>query len=149
MPNYLLKKEDLKNHKSNNRNQYDILIIDDNFDQAHIIKLLMEQYGFSAEFTTDSKTAFNTILKFHPRLIILDLMMPDIDGLSLCKMIRENPKTADTKILIYSGKLFESDRRKAFMLGADHFLTKPTRSHILVDSIKNLLLPKQNEINQA
>ena len=125
----------------------DILVIDDNFEQANILKLLIEQYGFNARFTTDSKTALEKIETFKPRLVILDLMMPEVDGLRLCKAIKSNPNIAKTKIIIYSGKLYDTDRRKALALGAEMFLTKPTRSYILLDAIKNLLLPVTNEVH--
>jgi len=127
---------------------YDIFVVDDNFDQANILKLLIEQSGFKANFTTESESAYRTILRDKPRLVILDLMMPEIDGLKLLKMIKENPDTQNVKIIIYSGKLYDSDRRKAFMLGADIFLTKPTRSQVLMDSIRSLLDSNQNEIFQ-
>ncbi len=130
------------------RNSCDVFVVDDNYDQANILKLLMEQYGFKAAFTTDSRSALHAILKNRPKLVILDLMMPELDGLRLCKMIKENPDTNSVKIVIYSGKLYDSDRRKAIMLGADLFLTKPTRSQILVDSIKNLLTPENNGVLQ-
>jgi len=125
----------------------DILVVDDNYEQANILKLLIEQYGFNARFTTDSTTAMEKIEAFKPRLVILDLMMPEVDGLRLCKAIKENPDMADIKIIIYSGKLYDSDKRKALALGADLFLTKPTRSYVLLDAIKNLLLPVTNEIH--
>jgi DNA-binding response OmpR family regulator len=130
------------------KNDYDIFVVDDNFDQANIIKLLIEQSGFTANLTTDSESAYRTIIKDKPRLVILDLMMPELDGLKLLKMIKENPDTENVKIIIYSGKLYDSDRRKAFMLGADIFLTKPTRSQVLMDSIRSLLDSNQNEIFQ-
>ncbi len=135
---------DEQNHMTTPR--YDIIVIDDNYEQANIIKLLVQEYGFKANFITDSHKAFEIIKKEKPRLIILDLMMPEVDGLRLCKMIKEDPETADTRIIIYSGKMYESDRRKALALGADLFLTKPTRSYILLDAIKNLLLPTTDEI---
>jgi DNA-binding response OmpR family regulator len=127
---------------------YDIFVVDDNYDQANILKLLIEQSGFKANFTTESESAYRTILKDQPRLVILDLMMPELDGLKLLKMIKENPETQNLKIIIYSGKLYDSDRRKAFMLGADIFLTKPTRSQVLLDAIRSLLDANQNEIFQ-
>lgn len=127
---------------------YDVFVVDDNFDQASILKLLIEQYGFRTRFTTRSKTAYQTILKCKPRLVIIDLMMPEIDGLQLCRLIRENPQTAETKILIYSGKIYDSDKRKARSVGADLFLTKPTKSQILIDSIRGLLNPPPDEIVQ-
>jgi len=127
---------------------YDVFVVDDNFDQASILKLLIEQYGFRTRFTTRSKTAYQTILKCKPRLVIIDLMMPEIDGLQLCRLIRENPQTAETKILIYSGKIYDSDKRKARSVGADLFLTKPTKSQILIDSIRGLLNLQPDEILQ-
>jgi two-component system alkaline phosphatase synthesis response regulator PhoP len=130
------------------QDQFDVFVIDDNFEQANILKLLIEQFGYRVKFTTDSKSALQKIKKYQPRLVILDLMMPGVDGLRLCKMLKENPQTHDIKIIIYSGKLYDSDRRKAMMLGADLFLTKPTRAHVLLDSIKGLLLPVTHEILQ-
>jgi CheY-like chemotaxis protein len=121
------------------KNKFDIYIVDDNFDQANILKLLIEHYGYKATFSTNSEDAFEGILQSQPRLVILDLMMPEIDGLKLCRMLKENPKTSDIKVIIYSGKLYETDRRKAIRLGADIFLTKPTKSQVLLDSIKSLI----------
>lgn len=129
-----------------NKPVYDVFVVDDNYDQANIMKLLINQYGFRTKFTTRSKTAYQNILRYKPRLVILDLMMPEVDGLNLCKLIRENPQTAHTKILIYSGKLYDSDKRKAQSVGADLFLTKPTKSQVLIDSIRSLLNSSPDEI---
>ena len=118
---------------------YDICIIDDNFEQANILNVLIEYYGFRSTFFTNSETAYQYISKSKPKLIILDLMMPDIDGLKLCRMIKQNPKTADVKVIIYSGKVFDADRRRAMDLGADLFITKPARSRVLLDSINSLI----------
>lgn len=127
--------------------EFDVLVVDDNIEQANITKLLIEQKGITAQYVTNGKTALEQIRKDKPRLVILDLMMPELDGLRLCKMIKENPATADTRVIIYSGKLYESDRRKALALGADLFLTKPTRAYILLDAVNNLLMPAANEIH--
>ncbi|GAB4363927.1 MAG: hypothetical protein Kow0042_02150 [Calditrichia bacterium] len=139
-------KKDLK--RGTMKKNLDVLVIDDNLEQASITKLLIEQNGFAAQFTTSSQDALKRIQENRPRLVILDLMMPDIDGLRLCKMIKEDPKTSHTRIIIYSGKMYEADRRKALALGADLFLTKPTRSYILVDAIKNLLLTIPDEVHK-
>jgi CheY-like chemotaxis protein len=127
--------------------KFDVLVVDDNIEQANITKLLIEQNGYSVQYATDGKNALDKIFKKKPKLVILDLMMPKIDGLRLCKILKENPSTTDIRIIIYSGKLFESDRRKALALGADLFLTKPTRAYILMDAVQNLLLSHSHEIN--
>jgi len=127
---------------------YDVLIVEDNFEQASLIKMLMEQNGFKADYVIDSTQAFSQILKKQPSVVILDLMMPNLDGLRLCKQIKETPKTSHTKIIIYSGKMYESDRRKALKLGADAFFIKPTRAYHLVNKIKELMQTKPNAAYQ-
>ena len=98
--------------------KYDILIIEDNEELANLIQLLLKQNGFKSKFITDSAKAFEKILKERPSIVILDLIMPVIDGLRLCGKIKSTEETADTKVIIYTGKKYESDRRKALILGA-------------------------------
>ncbi len=130
------------------KTEYDILIVEDNREQAELTKLLMEEYGFTARFLTNSTEAFQTISSDKPKMVILDLMMPELDGLRLCKKIKSSPEVEDTKIIIYSGRSYESDRRKALDLGADAFFTKPTRAHMLISKIRELLHPLHNESYQ-
>ena len=119
---------------------YDILIVEDNVEQANLTKMLMEEYGYSANYVTDSTEAHQTIVNDQPRIVILDLMMPELDGLRLCQKIKNSEQTAHTKIIIYSGKMYDSDRRKALDLGADAFFIKPTRANTLIEKIKELLV---------
>lgn len=124
-----------------NNGKYDILIIEDNEELAGLIQLLLMENGFKAKFTTDSARAFEKIRKEKPSVVILDLVMPAIDGLRLCRKIKSTSETAHTKVIIYTGKNYESDRRKAFNLGADAFMVKPTRAHLLLRKVKELLEP--------
>ena len=119
---------------------YDILIVEDNIEQASLTKMLMEEFGFTANFVTDSTSALDTIVTDQPRVVILDLMMPELDGLRLCQQIKNSETAADTKVIIYSGKMYDSDRRKALELGADAFFIKPTRANTLIEKIKELLV---------
>lgn len=123
---------------------YDILIVEDNAEQASLTKMLMEEYGFRAHYVTKSTEAFKTIQSDKPGVVILDLMMPELDGLRLCKKIKSSPMLDKTKIIIYSGKMYDSDRRKAIELGADAFFIKPTRANMLITKIRELLHPIQN-----
>ena len=120
---------------------YDVLIVEDNVEQAYLTKLLLEEYGFSTNFVTNSSEAMKTIQSDKPRVVILDLMMPEVDGLRICRQIKASSGIENTRIIIYSGKMYESDRRKALDLGADAFLIKPTRANILIAKIKELLHP--------
>ncbi|MCK6619904.1 MAG: response regulator [Calditrichaceae bacterium] len=129
---------------SRNRKAYDILIVEDNVEQASLTKMLMEEYGFTAHYVTDSIEALKTIQSDQPEVVILDLMMPELDGLRLCKKIKSSPMLGNTKIIIYSGKMYDSDRRKALELGADAFFIKPARANMLITKIRELLHPIQN-----
>ena len=71
-------------------------------------------------------------------------MMPQLDGLRLCKEIKSSPEMRNTRVIIYSGKMYESDRRKALELGADAFFIKPTRANMLITKIRELAYPLQN-----
>lgn len=124
--------------------KYDILIVEDNDEQAYLTKLLVEEYGFSAHYITESSIALATIQKARPAVVILDLMMPELDGLRLCQQIKDSEDTRQTKIIIYSGKMYESDQRKALELGADAFFVKPTRANNLIGKIKELLHTHRN-----
>ncbi len=121
------------------RPKYDVLIVEDNLEQAHLTKLLMEEYGLSAQYLTDSSKALRVIQKDKPAIVILDLMMPELDGLRLCRQIKNSPDTRKTRVIIYSGKMYDSDRRKALQFGADAFFIKPTRANMLITKIKELL----------
>lgn len=123
---------------------YDVLIVEDNVDQANLTKLLLEEYGISAECETNSLHALETIRADNPRIVIIDLMMPELDGFRLTQQIKNSPAGARTRIIIYSGKMYDSDRRKAIELGADAFFIKPARANLLITKIKELLQPVAN-----
>ncbi len=121
------------------KQQYDVLIIEDNLQQAQITQRLMEAYGLRSQYITDSTEALPKIENDRPAVVIMDLLMPKLDGLRLLRAIRSSNKIAHTKIIIYSGKNYESDRRKALELGADAFFFKPTRATVMVETVKKLM----------
>lgn len=130
----------------NTNGKYDILIVDDNPEFAGLLQLLLKQNGYRAEYVTESLAALKKIRKEKPAVVILDLVMPTMDGLRLCEKIKSSQYTADTKVIIFTGKKYESDRRKALHLGADAFLIKPTRAHLLLGKIKELLSPIHEQV---
>ncbi len=129
----------IKDREGTLQRQYDVLIIEDNLQQAQITKRLLEAYGLRSQYITDSSEALHKIEMDRPGVVIMDLLMPKIDGLRLLKAIRSSTEISHTKIIIYSGKNYESDRRKALELGADAFFFKPTRATIMIDTVKKLL----------
>lgn len=115
-----------------------VLVIDDNREQAEIISQFMLAADLDSEIITDSAKALDRIEKYDPDVIILDIMMPHLDGLTLLKLIRDQKKFDHIKVIIYTAKNFDVDRRKALDLGADLFLAKPTRGHQMIEHVKNL-----------
>jgi CheY-like chemotaxis protein len=117
-----------------------ILIIDDDEEQLHLSYKILTQIGnFQAVVCNDPTEAINTIRKEQPDLILLDIMMPRIDGFTLCKQIRETEDIKNIKIIVLSAKIFDTDKKKAIQLGADAFISKVIDSHKLIDTINQLL----------
>src|SRR5512133_1105906 len=101
------------------------LVVDDSPSIAELVKALLQSAGHSAEVRTSSVQALADVAAIKPDAIVLDLMMPGMDGFELCKRLREKPELAHTKIVILSGKAYEFDRRRAKQLGADGYIVKP------------------------
>lgn len=115
-----------------------VLIIEDDIQQAEIIKQFMESADFESSYVIDSTNALAEIERFNPDVIILDIMMPKLDGLTLLKQIRDHSEWDHIKVIIYTAKNFEVDKRKAIRLGANLFLPKPTRGYQIIEHVKSL-----------
>lgn len=97
-------------------------------DEPYIVEsltFLMEQAGFSVQVATDGGLALEGIRQARPRLVILDIMMKNRNGLEILKAIRADPALLHLPVLVLTAKGQDSDRRTAFDLGADEFITKP------------------------
>lgn len=102
-----------------------ILIVEDEKNIVDLIKINLESSGYE---TLVAYTGMEAIAKTHscsPHLILLDLMLPDIDGLQICQMIRLNEKTKDTPIIMITARSEESDKVEGLNMGADDYITKP------------------------
>ena len=117
----------------------DILIIDDNDLQLKYMAELFSSHGFSTETSIDSRNAVETILRVNPKLVILDIMMPHLDGFTVLKRMREEKKLAKTPVIIYSGKSFPTDEKKARSLGANSYIIKPVKGSVIVEEVKKYL----------
>lgn len=115
-----------------------VLVIDDNKEQAEILSQFMDAADLESNIITESAKALVKIEEYDPDVIILDIMMPQLDGLTLLKLIRDQQKYDHIKVIIYTAKNFDVDRRKALDLGANLFLSKPTRGHQIIEHVKNL-----------
>jgi CheY-like chemotaxis protein len=113
----------------------DILIIDDSEMHVTTLKKLLDLKGFRVEAVLDPSAAVSTIETLHPGVVLLDIMMPGLDGLSLLKQLKEKPETRDIPVIILTGKMFPPEKKKALALGAEKYLTKPIGSAALLEEI--------------
>ena len=115
-----------------------ILIIEDEVDIAQLVKLYLERDGFRTAIATEGIEALKLIKTDHPDMVILDLMLPEMDGLEICRKIRNAPDTALLPVLMLTAKAEESDTIIGLELGADDYVMKPFSPKVLVTRVKAL-----------
>ncbi|MGB3204321.1 MAG: response regulator transcription factor [Crinalium sp.] len=117
----------------------DILIVEDEPEIARLIQLALEKEGFSSRISRDGISAMDAFLEQQPDLIILDLMLPGLDGLEVCARIRQKPGVKDPYILMLTARGEEIDRVIGLSTGADDYLVKPFSPRELVARVRALL----------
>lgn len=116
-----------------------ILVADDDDNTLETLKAILESAGHKVELARDGQVALNAAIQAPPDLLLLDIMMPEIHGFSVCHKIKSEPALKGIKILILSSKSFPADRRQAENVGADGFLSKPVEPADLLKKINSLL----------
>ncbi len=122
-----------------------ILIVDDEPDAIELIRFNLKAAGYDVLTAEDGEEALRKARQHIPDLIVLDLMLPEVDGLEVCKILRRDPATAATPILMLTAKAAEIDRVLGLELGADDYVTKPFSPRELVLRVKALLRRHQTE----
>src|SRR5947207_11855785 len=118
-----------------------ILIIEDEANIVQLIRLYLEQAGFTVLAASDGAAGLELHAREHPDLVILDLMLPALDGMEVCRRIRA---WASTPILMLTARQGEEDRIAGLELGADDYLTKPFSPREVVSRVKAILRRTQN-----
>jgi phosphate regulon transcriptional regulator PhoB len=116
-----------------------ILIIEDEADLVELIAYNLRKEGFSVDSSSDGEAALRKIRKGNYNLLILDLMLPGIQGMELCRIIRNDPKTAGLPIIMLTAKGEEIDRILGLEMGADDYMAKPFSPRELVARVKAVL----------
>lgn len=119
-----------------------VLIVDDEISILVPLKFLLEKNDFTVSLAQSGKDALDQIAKSKPDLILLDIMLPDLDGYEIFQMIRENPEWDDIKVLYLSAKNRDVDIAKGLNLGVDAYVTKPFSNADLMAKVRNLLESK-------
>lgn len=116
-----------------------ILVVEDEADIRTLITYHLTQERFRVLEAENGEDALDLVQQEPPRLIVLDLMLPSLSGLDVCKIIRQNPGTAHTPILMLTAKAGEADRVVGLELGADDYITKPFSPREMVARVKAVL----------
>ena len=116
-----------------------ILVVEDDQDLVGLLKYNLEQEGFRVNYATDGSVAIPSIRKYLPDLLILDLMLPGMDGLEVCRQIRQSNKHMALPVLMLTARGEEADRVVGLELGADDYVTKPFSLRELIARVRALL----------
>ncbi|MGZ9164899.1 MAG: response regulator [Anaerolineales bacterium] len=116
-----------------------ILIIDDDLDTLRLVGLMLQRQGYQISAATNGQQGLDKAFEEDPDLILLDVMMPDIDGYEVTRRLRQNPSTMETPILMFTAKTQLDDKVVGFEVGANDYLTKPTHPSELQARVKTLL----------
>ncbi|MBI5245025.1 MAG: response regulator [Elusimicrobia bacterium] len=117
----------------------DLMIFDDDTYAGELIATIGEDEGLSVEKHLDGVGALEKVRLGRPRLVVTDIMMPGMDGISLCRAVRADPALASTQVVVCSGKQFEEDRQRALAAGASAYFTKPLDLARLRETIARLV----------
>ncbi len=120
-----------------------ILVVDDEQDIVDLIEHHLKQSGFSVMTALDGPSGLERARKERPSLIILDLMLPEMDGKDICRALKSNPSTQSIPVLMLTAKAEEVDRIVGFELGADDYVAKPFSPRELVLRVKAILRRKE------
>lgn len=120
-------------------NKKRILLVDDEKDLSYAVALQLEANNFEVLLAYDGQEALDKARKEKPDLIILDLMLPKIDGFKVCRMLKLDEKYKNIPIILFTARAQESDKEIGREVGADSYITKPFDPHEILSKINELL----------
>jgi two-component system phosphate regulon response regulator PhoB len=115
-----------------------VLVIEDDRSLADVLSYNLQQEGYEVETAFDGQDGINRARARPPDLVVLDLMLPVVDGLDVCRRLRADSATRNARIIMLTAKAEESDQLVGFSLGADDYVTKPFSVKVLMERIKAL-----------
>ncbi len=135
-----------------------IMIVDDDHELVTIVRVILEQKGFNVRCAYNGPQLFADLDEHKPDLIILDIMMPEMDGLEVLTRLKGNPDTVSIPVIMLTALDRYEDRLRGYKLGADHYISKPFTKAQLMAGINRLLSgdqghsvegPYQGQFNNA
>ena len=127
-----------------------ILVVDDDPDIVEILRYNLSLAGYDVKSASNGKEAIKKAKIFLPEIILLDVMMPEMDGIEACSLIKEIPSLTNTRIIFLSARNEDYTQISAFDAGADDYISKPVKPKILLKKIASILkrINKSNDKNQ-
>jgi DNA-binding response OmpR family regulator len=122
-----------------------ILIVEDDRDIAELVDRYLQKAGFATEVLSSGRDALKALTDRPPDLLILDLMLPHVDGLEICRVARGNPRTGAIPIIMLTARVEESERIVGLEIGADDYIAKPFSPNELVARVRALLRRTQRQ----
>jgi len=127
-----------------------ILVVDDEIYIVHILDFSLGMEGYEVLTASDGEQALETAQREQPDLIVLDIMMPKLDGYETCKALKSKEETRDIPVILLSAKGRNVDQKTGFEVGADDYITKPFSPRKLVERIHAILgQPNRQDVEQA
>ena len=116
-----------------------LLLVDDEPDLVQVVSMRLKAAGYEVSIAYDGQEALDQVRKSRPDLMILDLMLPKLDGYKVCRLLKFDERTRSIPVLIFTARTQAEDVSLATECGADAYLTKPFEAKVLLDKIQQLL----------
>ena len=120
-----------------------VLIVDDELSILVPLQYLLDKEGYAPKLAQSGKEAIEKITALEPDLVLLDIMLPDLDGYEIYQMIRQRREWASIRIIFLTAKNRDADMAKGLAMGADAYITKPFSNSRLIETIRALIGPGQ------
>lgn len=116
-----------------------ILVVEDEESLLKLESILFTSKGYAVTGARDGKSALEAIALERPDLVVLDIMLPDLDGFEICRAIKENPETRTLPVIMLTAKKSSQDLERGRLAGADAYITKPFKSVKVLEVIEGLI----------
>lgn len=116
-----------------------ILIVEDEESLLKLESILLTSKGYQVRGVANGQAALDAIEEEHPDLVLLDIMLPEIDGFEICRRIKANPETKDIPVVMLTAKKSREDMARGEEVGADWYITKPFKSAMVIETIQRFI----------